>query len=90
MHSFTVQFIRETLTYWVSAANLKRTASASWSGAATTQLRFLVRRYEFAALQGDARATLRGGKNVAALIGGAGLFIKYFLEMRYRPFAALL
>ena len=35
-------------------------------------------------------ANPRSGTNFAALIGGAGLVIKNFLEMRYRPFAALL
>jgi hypothetical protein len=47
-------------------------------------------RYEFAALLGDVRTTPRGGTNVAALIGGAGLFIKYLLEVPYGPFVALL
>ena len=68
---------------------MKRTDSASWSGGAITQPRFLEWRYEFAALLGDVRATLRSGTNFAALLGGAGLDIKNLLEMRCRPFAAL-
>ena len=78
------------MPYWRSATNLKRTGSASWSGAAITPLRFLGWRYKFAALLGDVRATPRGGTNFAVLIGGAGQDIKFLLEVRNRPFAALL
>ncbi len=56
---------------------MNRSSSASRSGAAITQPRFLEWGYQFAALLGDVRTTPRSDTNFAALIGGAGLDIKY-------------